>query len=99
MGLSQTQREAIRAFAVERADELGELAIDKVLAERPYSPNRAQMRHVVAVNQRARRRVADDLYRSMLGLFERGEAWRFDDFDDFKAAVRSGEFHDWESLK
>jgi hypothetical protein len=98
--LTVEQAQAIRAFAVERADELGELAIDRVLAERSQAPNRQAMRRAQAVNREARKGVARDLEIAMLRLFAYGRGgWTFDRFDAFKAAVRSGEFHDWESLK
>jgi hypothetical protein len=94
--LTPEQREQVRAFAIERADELGELAIDRVLAERPSPPPRRLMRKAIAENHKARRGVAADLY---LGALKYLERFGFDDFEGFKAAVRSGEFHDWESLK
>lgn len=96
--LTIDQRNALRAFAVERADELGELAIDRVLAEQSRAPNRKALRRATAQNLQARKGVAAELYQAMLALFERG-SWTFHDFDRFKAAVRSGEFHDWESIK
>jgi hypothetical protein len=98
--LTTEQAQAIRAFAVERANELGELAIDRVLAEQSRAPNRAAMRRAQAQNREARKGVARELELAMLRLFvyERGD-WTFDRFDAFKTAVRSGEFHDWECIK